>query len=81
MEEKLNSKTKEFAQCLAKCDANTFIGIAKILCVPISNGANTKEEIDMRPFAEVWSDIIESFNSLNKKQRKDLEKILRQAVS
>lgn len=76
-----NSKTEQFAQFIAKCDIQAFIGVCKILKVPMDNGAKTKEEFDLRPFEDVWSDVIEKFNNLGRAQRRDLAKIMKQAVA
>lgn len=75
------SKTEQFAEFIAKCDIQAFIGVCKILGVKMDNGATTKEEFDLRPFEDVWSDVIEKFNNLGRPQRRDLAKIMKQAVA
>ena len=78
---KVNSKTEQFANLLSKCNTDEFIGICKILKVSISNGAITKEEFDLRPFEEVWAEVVEKFNDLGRAQRRELSKILKEAVA
>lgn len=76
-----NSKTEQFAEFIAKTDVQGFIGVCKILGVKMDNGATTKEEFDLRPFEDVWSEVIEKFNNLGRAQRRDLAKIMKQAVA
>lgn len=78
---KAQSKTEEFANCLAKCNTYEFIGICKILNIQITNGATTKEEFDLRSFEEIWAEIIEKFNGLGRAQRRELANIVKLAVS
>lgn len=77
----VNSKTEEFVNHLARCDTQSFIGVCKILNIRIDNGAKTKEEFDLRSFEEIWAEVIEKFNNLGRAQRRELNKVIRLAVS
>ena len=75
--ERVNSRTQEFASYIARCDVQSFMGVCKILNIKMDNGAKTKEEFDLRPFEEVWAEMIEKFNNLGRAQRRDLNKIIK----
>ena len=80
--------TEEFVYALAKCDIASFLGVAKILCVKVDalrEGADkdnlTKEGIEIRPFEDVVSEIIDRFDSLGRNERKQLYDVVRKATS
>ena len=87
-EQSAKKYTEEFVYALAKCDIASFLGVAKILCVKVDTlreGADkdnlTKEDIEIRPFEEVVSEIIDRFDSLGRSQRKQLYDVVRKATS
>ena len=80
--------TEEFVYALAKCDITSFLGVAKILGVKVDAlraGADednlTKEDIEIRPFEDVVSEIIDRFDSLGRSERKQLYDVVRKATS
>lgn len=80
--------TEEFVYALAKCDIASFLGVAKILGVKVDalrEGADkdnlTKEDIEIRPFEDVVSDMIDRFDSLRRSKRKQLYDVVRKATS
>lgn len=80
--------TEEFVYALAKCDIASFLGVAKILCVKVDTlreGADkdnlTKEDIEIRPFEDVMSEIIDRFDSLGRSKRRQIYEIVRSATS
>ena len=79
--------TEEFVYALAKCDIASFLGVAKILGIKVDalrEGANkdnlTKEDIEIRPFEDVVSEIIDKFDSLGRSERKQLYDVVRKAT-
>ena len=90
MEKEKSAKkyTEEFVYALAKCDIASFLGVAKILGVKVDalrEGADkdnlTKEDIEIRPFEDVMSEIIDRFDSLGRSERKQLYDVVRKATS
>jgi len=74
--EKKIDKTKEFAELLVKCDLTTFLAMSKILCVPFKvQGAE-----DLRPFEELWSEVIDKFNSVGRSQKRQIIRLLKKVV-
>ena len=79
--------TEEFVYALAKCDIASFLGVAKILGIKVDalrEGADkdnlTKEDIEIRPFEDVVSEIIDKFDSLGRSERKQLYDVVRKAT-
>ena len=80
--------TEEFVYALAKCDIASFLGVAKILGIKVDTlreGADkdnlTKEDIEIRPFEDVISEIIDRFDGLGRSERKQLYDVVRKATS
>lgn len=67
------NKTNEFIKLISKLEPIEFIGIARILCVDIMDEANKTP----RDFEDILSDVVVKFNSLARKQRRDILKVLR----
>ena len=79
--------TEEFVYALAKCDIASFLGVAKILGIKVDalrEGADednlTKEDIEIRPFEDVMSEIIDKFDSLGRSERKQFYDVVRKAT-
>ena len=64
---------REFIYLLAGLTPVEQCGVAKILRVPFAKDGSHRE------FSEVYSDMLDTFLSLNKKQRRNLLSILREA--
>lgn len=62
-----------FIEEVSKLSEIEFIGLARLLCVPILN------EDKERPFEDILSDILDTFLLLNKKKRKEFLKMVQQA--
>ena len=80
-------KTKEqtltdFAKMLGKMDAMEFLGLAKILCVHVFDNENKDEngKPTPRPAEEIIEDCIIAFDNLNRKQRRDVLRVMRNTV-
>lgn len=69
---KPNKTTKEFIELLGELDQIELIGITKILCVKLvdDKGPRAGEDIIL--------DIIDTFEHLNRKQKRDIFKILKE---
>ena len=88
VEKSAKKYTEEFVYALAKCDIASFLGVAKILGIKVDalrEGADkdnlTKEDIEIRPFEDVVSEIIDKFDSLGRSERKQLYDVVRKATS
>lgn len=66
--------TQKFMYELSQSDLINFRGVAQILRVAI---ADDNEEI--RPFPDVFADIMKAYDSAGRKRKKELLKILRDA--
>ena len=80
-------KTKEqtltdFAIMLGKMDAMEFMGLAKILCVHVFDNENKDENGKPAPreAEAIIEDCIIAFDNLNRKQRRDVLRVMRNTV-
>ena len=67
------NKKNELIELITKLEPVEFIGLARVLCVDIIN----EEDKTTRDFYEVLNDIVDKFNTLARKQRKEILSILR----
>jgi hypothetical protein len=67
---------------LGKMDAMEFLGLAKILCVHAFDNENKDEngKPAPRPAEEIIEDCIIAFDNLNRKQRREILRVMRAAV-
>lgn len=70
-------KVKRFQRGLLQLELIEFIGVAKILGV---NLFEDEEEKVARQFEEVFPEMVEKYASLSRRQRRNLDKILRPVV-
>ena len=68
----MNKKNK-LIELITELEPVEFIGLARVLCVDIIN----EEDKTTRDFYEVLNDIIDKFNTLARKQRREILSILR----
>ena len=68
----MNKKNK-LIELITELEPGEFIGLARRLCIDIIN----KEDKTARDFYEVLNDIVDKFNTLARKQRKEILSILR----
>ena len=68
----MNKKNK-LIELITELEPVEFIGLARVLCIDIIN----KEAKTARDFYEVLNDIVDKFNTLARKQRKEILSILR----
>lgn len=67
------NKKNELVELITKLEPVEFIGLARVLCVDIIN----EEDKTTRDFYEVLNDIIDKFNTLARKQRREILSVLR----
>lgn len=68
----MNKKNK-LIELITELEPVEFIGLARVLCIDIIN----KEDKTARDFYEVLNDIIDKFNTLARKQRREILSVLR----
>ena len=64
-----------FLELVTQLEPIEFVGLSKILCVPLVNQKN-----EPREFEDILSDMIDKFISTGRKQRKDIIKVLKQSI-
>ena len=67
------NKKNELIELIIKLEPAEFIGLARVLCVDIIN----KEDKTTRDFYDVLNDIVNKFNTLARKQRREILSVLR----
>lgn len=67
------SKKNELIELITKLEPVEFIGLARVLCVDIIN----KEDKTARDFYDVLNDMVNKFNTLARKQRREILSVLR----
>ena len=67
------NKKNELIELITELEPVEFIGLARVLCIDIIN----KEDKTTRDFYEVLNDIVDKFNTLARKQRREILSVLR----
>ena len=67
------NKKNELAELITELEPVEFIGLARVLCIDIIN----KEDKTTRDFYDVLNDIVNKFNTLARKQRREILSVLR----
>ena len=67
------NKKNELIELIIKLEPVEFIGLARVLCVDIIN----KEDKTTRDFYDVLNDTVNKFNTLARKQRREILSVLR----
>lgn len=68
----MNKKNK-LIELITELEPVEFIGLARVLCVDIIN----EEDKTTRDFYDILNDIIDKFNTLARKQRREILSVLR----
>ena len=68
----MNKKNK-LIELITELEPVEFIGLARVLCIDIIN----KEDKTTRDFYDMLNDIIDKFNTLARKQRREILSVLR----
>ena len=67
------NKKNELIELITKLEPVEFIGLARVLCVDIIN----EEDKTTRDFYDILNDIVDKFNTLARKQRREILSVLR----
>lgn len=67
------NKKNELMELITKLEPVEFIGLARILCIDIIN----EEDKTTRDFYDILNDIVNKFNTLARKQRREILSVLR----
>lgn len=67
------NKKNELMELITELEPVEFIGLARVLCVDIIN----EEDKTTRDFYDILNDIIDKFNTLARKQRREILSVLR----
>lgn len=67
------NKKDEFINLIKYLEPVEFIGLARVLCVDIIN----EEDKTTRDFYDVLNDMVNKFNTLARKQRREILSVLR----
>lgn len=83
-------KTERLMREIAKLEPEEFLGICKILDVKLVDieedveenveGGQSKVEAKPRDFTELWDEVCEKVNALNRNQKRNLDKLVRAAT-
>ena len=83
-------KTEKLMREIAKLEPEEFLGICKILNVKLVDiedsveedveGGQSKVEAKPRDFTELWDEVCEKVNALNRNQKRNLDKLVRAAT-
>ena len=65
----------KFVNALLQLNPVEFLGVSKILCVPVVDS-----EKEPRQFDEILSDLIDNFIKLNRRNRRELLSILKESA-
>ena len=67
------NKKNELIELITELEPVEFIGLARVLCVDIIN----EEDKTTRDFYDILNDIVNKFNTLARKQRREILSVLR----
>ena len=67
------NKKNELIELITELEPVEFIGLARVLCVDIIN----EEDKTTRDFYDILNDIVDKFNTLARKQRREILSVLR----
>ncbi len=83
-------KTEKLIREIAKLEPEEFLGVCKILGIRLVDvednveenveGGRVKKEAKPRDFTELWDEVCEKVNALNRTQKRNLDKLVRAAT-
>ena len=83
-------KTEKLVREIAKLEPEEFLGVCKILRIRLVDveenveenveGGRAKKEAKPRDFTELWDEVCEKVNALNRTQKRNLDKLVRAAT-
>lgn len=74
-----NKALIEFAHCITKMTGEEFIGLAKVLCVPVfkDDAVDIKGKPAPRKAEDIIPDCLVAFDKLSRKKRREILKIVK----
>ena len=83
-------KTEKLIREIAKLEPEEFLGVCKILGVKLVDieeyveenveGGQSKKEAKPKEFTQLWDEVCEKVNGLNRTQKRNLDKLVRAAT-
>ena len=83
-------KTEKLMREIAKLEPEEFLGVCKILDVKLIDieeyveenveGGQSKKEAKPKEFTQLWDEVCEKVNALNRTQKRNLDKLVRAAT-
>ena len=83
-------KTEKLIRDIAKLEPEEFVGVCKILGIQLVNveenveedveGGQSKKKVKPKDFTELWDEVCEKVNKLNRIQKRNLDKLVRAAT-
>lgn len=73
-------RLERFYSRIAKLEVEEFLGLARLLKVDVWTKEETAGESSLRPFDQVLVEVGQSYNSLNRDRRRQIDKILKEAT-
>lgn len=75
------NSSEKLLEEITKLDSVQFLGVCRILGVELyrknDEGAPlTEENIDVRGFSEIWNDLCDTIDSMNRTRRRNLGKLI-----
>lgn len=67
------NKKNELIKLITELEPVEFIGLARVLCVDVIN----KEDKTARDFYDILNEILDKFNTLARKQRREILSVLK----
>ena len=74
-----NKALNEFAHCITKMTGDEFIGLAKVLCIPVfkDDAVDIKGKPAPRKAEDIITDCLVAFDKLNRQKRREILKIVK----
>lgn len=85
----MKKQTKDFINTLKKLEPVEFIGVARILKIPVARPVDVPSDTpdaapvtkaEARDFYEIFADMINKFDSLGRAQRRQIMEVMRDAT-
>lgn len=83
-------KTEKLIREIAKLEPEEFLGVCKILGIKLVDveeyaeenveGGQSKKEVKPKEFTQLWDEVCEKVNALNRTQKRNLDKLVRAAT-
>lgn len=77
---RLEKDFEEFLDMIVKLEPNEWLGVARILDVKVELLRETDNKIEPRSAEDIFEEMLDKFLALNKKRRKTLLNLMRDAT-